>query len=147
MTKITISIATIIIGAHLLNTQLARGAETYGPYRAEIVRIIDGDTVIADVHTWPATTVTIGVRINGIDTPEHRGKPCEREAAQRATEYISTLIPPGTEVQLHNVTPGKYAGRIVADVHREHDDIAAHMLASGHAKAYTGGERLPWCGY
>ena len=40
-------------------------------YPATVVSVIDGDTVKVHVPGFPVAFDPIGVRINGIDTPEH----------------------------------------------------------------------------
>ena len=62
-------------------------AQLYGPYRAEIVRVVDGDTP----DLWPSLRARSMVRIKGLDTPELRGRACERRLAQRARDYLATL--------------------------------------------------------
>ena len=45
---------------------------------AEVVRVVDGDTIEVNAHYWPGHTWRGKVRLRGIDTPELRGK-CEIE--------------------------------------------------------------------
>ncbi len=61
------------------------------------------------------TTITMAVWVNGIDTPEIRGRSdAETELAKQARHFVMATV--GDHVQLTNVTLGKYAGRIIADV-------------------------------
>ncbi len=53
---------------------MAYGGESYGPYRADVVSVYDGDTFTADIHVFPGLTYRRAVRVAGIDTPEIRGK-------------------------------------------------------------------------
>lgn len=46
----------------------------YGPYQADLVRVIDGDTIEVDLHVYPGEVVRVSVRENGINTPEKRPK-------------------------------------------------------------------------
>lgn len=120
-------------------------ATTYGPYRAQIVRIIDGDTVEAVVELWPSLQARSTVRLRGIDTPELRGSTaCERALAQRARDYLATLaLGPA---QVDQVEIDKYGGRVVGAVEAKGVDLASAMKAAGVARAYDGGRREPWCG-
>jgi micrococcal nuclease len=45
---------------------------------AEVVRVIDGDTLEARVRIWPGMDVTTRVRLRGIDAPELHAR-CEGE--------------------------------------------------------------------
>jgi endonuclease YncB( thermonuclease family) len=41
-----------------------------GPVEAIVVKVIDGDTFVADAAVWPGQTVRVNIRIRGIDAPE-----------------------------------------------------------------------------
>jgi len=49
-----------------------------GPVSAKVVKVYDGDTFTVEAFPWPGITATASVRVNGVDTPEIRGK-CEAE--------------------------------------------------------------------
>jgi micrococcal nuclease len=127
-------------------TQPLQSAETWsGPVSATVIWVYDGDTVIVDARPWPQITMRVSVRVNGIDTPELRGK-CgvEKEQAKRAKERTTDLV--GAEVTLSDIFLGKYAGRVVANVHtQEGTDIAQALISEGLARAYDGGTRQGWC--
>ena len=95
--------------------QQAHGAEALpGPIPAEVVRVVDGDTFRVRARIWPGHTVEVLVRLDGIDTPELRGR-CEAEkaAAREARRVLGALVA-DREVSLTSVRLGKYAGRVVA---------------------------------
>ena len=86
-----------------------------GPIVAAVVRVYDGDTLTVNAYPWPGMTIRTAVRVNGIDTPEIRGLcDAEKELAKQARDYVRATV--GEHVQLTNITLGKYAGRIIADV-------------------------------
>ena len=110
--------------------------ELAGPYYAEVLEVIDGDTVRAKVQVWIGQSVETTVRIRDIDTPELRRKcPGEREAAAAARDHLALVLRGGT-VSLLRVGPDKYGGRIDAALRLPSgEDVAAAMIASGHARA------------
>ena len=118
-----------------------------GPVTAQIIRIIDGDTVEVDAHPWPGHAVRVSVRLRGIDTPERRSRCAEqRAAAQLARNELERLVSGVSTVELINVAGGKYYGRVLADMKAGARDIASAMLASGLARPYQGGKRhKPQC--
>jgi len=118
-----------------------------GPVSAQIVRIIDGDTLEVDAHPWPGHAVRVSVRLRGIDTPERRSRcPGQRAAAQLARNELERLVSGVSTVELINVAGGKYYGRVLADMKAGARDIASAMLASGLARPYQGGKRYkPQC--
>ncbi|CAN5255639.1 hypothetical protein BH10PSE9_BH10PSE9_22980 [soil metagenome] len=118
-----------------------------GPFTAEVLRAVDGDTLEVKVSVWLGLQVNTLVRIRGIDTPEKRGKcPREIELAQKATELLRIETTP--RVVLRNVEGDKYFGRVDADVTTSPDglDLSEAMLRSGLARPYAGEKRGDWCG-
>jgi endonuclease YncB( thermonuclease family) len=118
-----------------------------GPISATILRIIDGDTFVADAHVWPGETVRVSIRIRGIDAPEiHSRCMAERAAAERARDALGRLL--GTDsVWITHVGGGKYYGRVLADVTTANgDDVAPALLHLSVVRPYDGGRRRPFCG-
>ena len=115
-----------------------------GPINARVVSIYDGDTLTVDAEPWPRILIRTSVRIDGVDTPEIRGK-CEkeRELAIAAREFVRARI--GEKVQLTNVRLGKFAGRVIADIHVGEERLADLLVAEGLGRPYDGGSRESWC--
>jgi len=112
-----------------------------GPVSAQVVRIIDGDTLEVNAHPWPGHAVRVSVRLRGIDTPERRSQcPDQRAAAQLARIELERLVSGFSTVELINVAGGKYYGRVLADLKAGTRDIASAMLESGLARPYQGGK-------
>src|SRR5215470_8967250 len=64
--------------------------------RADVLRILDGDTFEAQVHVWPGIDITTKVRLRNIDAPELRARcPEERTKAEAAREALQTLLAEG----------------------------------------------------
>ncbi len=115
-----------------------------GPVMAEVVRVIDGDTIEFRAHVWLGLDVTANVRIRGIDAPEVRGRCArEKEMAAAASARLAALV--AGDVTLRNISDDKYAGRVLADVSAGGVDLAAAMIDSGLARPYDGGARGAWC--
>ncbi len=84
-----------------------------GPVAAQVVAVIDGDTLAVRARIWLGQDIAVHVRIDGIDAPELRGRcAAERAAAQAARMALSrrTL---GQPVQLTGIRWDKYGGRVV----------------------------------
>ena len=112
----------------------------------DVIRTIDGDTFEARVHVAPGQDVMTRVRLRGIDAPELKAA-CSEELrlAEAATGALRDLLRQG-EVAIFNIGPDKYQGRIVADVATKRTgNVAATLLAAGHARSYDGGHRSGWC--
>ena len=116
-----------------------------GPVSAVVERIVDGDTIEVKAAIWLGQSLTVRVRIDGVDAPELEAR-CseERRMALAARDYLAKRLL-GAEVKLSRVAYDKYGGRVRASVADSHGDIAAALLGEGLARAYLGGRREPWC--
>ncbi|PJB73043.1 MAG: nuclease [Alphaproteobacteria bacterium CG_4_9_14_3_um_filter_47_13] len=137
----------IFLGFFFLSAPVL-GAETLeGSYRATVLEVIDGDTFWARVRIWLGQETEILMRLDGIDTPELRGK-CARERALsvQAKKKLETLIDQKI-VTLSHIRYGKYAGRILATVQLpdQTPNISDLMLAGTVARSYHGRKRVSWC--
>ncbi len=87
---LTVAIFAVLIFASSLSPDDA--------VRAEVVRVVDGDTVIVHVND---TGTDERVRMLNLDTPEVSASTAqERCFAEEAKVYVSSRLPVGTEVQL-----------------------------------------------
>ncbi len=122
-------------------------AESYGPYTAEVVRVIDGDTIELRVHLWPGLEKDIKLRLDGVNTPEtHRAPECEKRLGRQAAEFARRFIGESKMVKVSGVRLGKYAGRALGKIEVPgKGDLGAALLAAGLAKEYHGGRRGRWC--
>ena len=101
---------------------------------AEVLNVIDGDTIRVQAHMWPGQQWSGLIRLRGIDTPELRGK-CQAETDQGilAGATMVSLVPP--RVYLVNVKPGKFGGRFVATVMAGTRDLAHVLMEEGGRQA------------
>ena len=122
-----------------------QAAEKYGPYNADVIRVIDGDSILVHVHIFPNTISVISVRVNGVDTPELRGKcTSEKNLAIKARKFTQNFV--GERVKLKRVFTGKFAGRIVADVETmDGERLNDALIQNGLGRPYNGGKRQSWC--
>jgi len=116
-----------------------------GPVTAIVDRVVDGDTIEVKARIWLGQSLTVRVRIDGVDAPELAAR-CseERRMALAARDYLVKRLL-GAEVRLSHVVYDKYGGRVRASVADSHGDIAEALLAEGLVRAYAGERREPWC--
>ncbi len=140
-----------LIAALLALPGVAMAADTLpGPIQAEVIRIIDGDTIEVRAKIWLDQYIETGVRLAGLDAPELRGK-CEREKAlaRKAKARVEQLVKPGSRVRLTKIREGKYAGRVVAVVSFQYlygqEALATVLIDEGLARRYKGRRRQGWC--
>ena len=107
-------------------------------YNISNVRVIDGDTIEADVDLgFDVTLKKQNIRLWGIDCPPIRTLDSKVKSLGYASmiELDASLI---GDITIESHGKGKY-GRILATVFSSGKDICARMLKNGHAVPYEGG--------
>ena len=134
----------------------AAGSDIYVDY----VRNYDGDTVTVNLidlqdidmdETYAVLWKKIGIRVNGVDTPEIRTR-CAQEKVlgKQAKALVKDVLKDAEYLSLRNVKRGKYF-RIVADIiinpgTPDEVNLKDILLESGLAVAYDGGKKTKnWC--
>lgn len=114
-------------------------------YVDEVIRVYDGDTFYCNIKQWPPILgENIGIRVNGIDTPEMRGSSPEIKAlALQAKQLVSDTLFGAERITLKHIKRGKYF-RVVADVECDGKGLAEILIEAGLAKPYDGGTKEPW---
>ena len=83
--------------------------------------------------------------MNGVDTPEIRGK-CQYEnnLALEARDFVRDKLSNAKEIKLTNLQRGKYF-RVVANVMVDGVSLERELLDNKLAYEYYGGKKLNWC--
>jgi micrococcal nuclease len=113
---------------------------------AELIRVIDGDTLEMRALIWLDQQVVTRVRLRGIDAPE-AGSRCPEESrrAAAAAAALQDLLA-SRRLHLTDIGRDKYGGRVLARVIAGASaDVGEAMLAAGHARPYAGGRRERRC--
>jgi endonuclease YncB( thermonuclease family) len=106
-----------------------------------VIKVYDGDTITiaAKMPYSESPLYRLSVRLNGIDTPEIKGKDVtedEKEAAKSARDFVSNLVL-NKYIRLENVNNEKY-GRILADVYIGDIFLNELLLKEHYAVKYDG---------
>lgn len=109
-----------------------------------VIKVYDADTItIASKLPYDASPMyRLSVRLNGIDTPEIKGKGVsdeEKEAAKVARDFVSNLVF-NKFIRLENVQTEKY-GRILADVYIGDIHLNNLLIKERYAIKYDGGTK------
>ena len=126
----------VVVAAALLATRGGAAGRAFGPGEGEVVRVVDGDTIVVRMSAGEER-----VRLIGVDTPEsvdpRRPVECFGKEASART---AALLPPGTLVRLErDVEPRDRYGRLLAYVYRHADGlfVNAELLRQGYAQLLT----------
>lgn len=108
-------------------------------YKCTIKRVVDGDTIIADIDLgFSCSLNNVSIRVLNIDAPETRTKdPIEKEAGLRTKARVEELLPVGSEAIVNTVIEKEKFGRILGDFLIDGKESLGHILvAEGLAKPY-----------
>jgi len=113
----------------------------------EVTSIYDGDTFRVNINSYPKVIgYRMAIRVNGIDTPEMKGK-CKKEKtlARKAKQITVSTLRSAKVIELRNIQRGKYF-RIVADVYADNKSLADELIKNNLAVRYNGGTKVKdWC--
>ena len=125
----------------------AEAAPEYGTaIVSKVISVYDGDTFRVDIDSLPPIVgKNIPIRLNGVDTPEIRGK-CqyEKDLALKARDFVRNKLANAKEIKLSKLQRGKYF-RVVADVMIDGISLEQELLDNELAYKYTGGKKSSWC--
>jgi len=125
----------------------AQAAPQYGTVTvSKVISVYDGDTFRVDIASLPPIVgKNIPIRVNGVDTPEIRGK-CqyEKDLALEARDFVRVKLANAKEIKLTNLQRGKYF-RVVANVVVDGVSLEKELLDNELAYEYSGGKKLSWC--
>ncbi len=131
----------------ILSTENIQAAPQYGTVTvSKVTSVYDGDTFRVDIDSLPPIVgKNIPIRVNGVDTPEIRGK-CqyEKNLALKARDFVRDKLSTAKEIKLTNLQRGKYF-RVVANVVVDGVSLEQELLDNKLAYEYDGGKKLSWC--
>ena len=107
-------------------------------YKAEVVRVVDGDTFEARINVGFRIKVEWSVRILGMNASERKGT--TKEAGEVAKDALTRLLAAGP-IRLRTEKPDSF-GRALADVWflnglGEWESVAEFMIRHGYAVPKT----------
>lgn len=125
---------------------------SYGPYHADHIRTLDGDTVELSLHIFPGMYYVTKIRERTIDTPETGWRAissCERKLGKAASEYTDALVTNAEVITVDEVGFGSFVGRMVGKIYIDGVPLGTLLQERGFAVPYlsTKSQRaaVTWC--
>jgi micrococcal nuclease len=105
-------------------------------YKAKCIRVIDGDTIIAEVDLGFNIYTKVSVRLEGIDAPEVRTRDLEEKKRGLASkEYLEDIFSLDKSFILDSKKIDKY-GRCLGTIYLGDTNINEEMIEEGFAVVY-----------
>ena len=110
-------------------------------YSAKVLRVVDGDTLDAQVDLGFDTFKKIRIRLVGINTPESRTRDLvEKEKGLAAKARVKELLKEHkNKFILHSQGVGKF-GRCLGEIFLGDSKLNDILIEEGHAVPYYGGK-------
>jgi len=109
-------------------------------YKIKVTRVIDGDTVDADIDLGFDTKLSKRIRLHGIDTPETRTRNKEEKVRglKAKARLIEIIEESDYELYLQSMDKGKYGRCVGVLFEKDFDDESINdtLLNEGHAVPY-----------
>ena len=124
-------------------------ADTKDPYVyriKSITKVVDGDTVDADIDLGFDISLTKRIRLAGIDTPESRTRnQYEKKLGLQSKAWLKERLNFAKDIIIKTELPDsteKY-GRIIGHLYVNGEEVSLNnqMIAEGHAWNYDGGTK------
>jgi len=109
-------------------------------YKCEIDRVVDGDTVDANIDLGFDISIHKRIRLTGIDTPESRTRDLEEKKRGLAAKNRLIELLGNGEFILESREVGKF-GRVLGTIHVGKSNINDQLVEEGHAVEYWGGKK------
>jgi len=118
-------------------------------YDVQIVRVIDGDTVVIAAPFLPLPLKPeLAVRIFGVDTPEKGSRSqcdSEKKRSEAASSFTKNLIQSSQHRQVIFYKWDKFGGRVLGDLVLNGQSLRAELIRNGLAREYYGDAKQSWC--
>ena len=119
-------------------------------YKIKLDRVIDGDTIDAQIDLGFDISVKKRIRFKGINTPESRTRDLEEKAkGLAAKDRLKAILEGAKTIQLTSHGVGKF-GRCLGELHVDvvdgkekltMENVNELLIKEGHAVKYDGGKR------
>tara|TARA_R110002110_G_scaffold9379_2_gene46219 strand:+ start:244 stop:612 length:369 start_codon:yes stop_codon:yes gene_type:complete len=119
-------------------------------YKISVLKVVDGDTIDAEIDLGFDIKVKKRVRFLGINAPESRTRDLEEKArGLAAKDRVKALLEGCKNIQLHSHGIGKFGrclGEIFLDTVDGQEKLTVEslnelLIKEGHAVEYHGGKR------
>ena len=109
-------------------------------YKEKLDRVVDGDTIDANIDLGFDITIHKRIRLAGIDTPESRTRDLEEKARGLASKDKLVELLGNGDFVLESKEVGKY-GRVLGTLHKDDLNINNTLVEEGFAVEYWGGTK------
>ena len=113
-------------------------------YGAKLVRVIDGDTFVAELDLGFRTHKVETVRLSGINTPESRTRDLEEKRhGLAAKKALGDLLTTADRLVVNVKDIGKF-GRALGIIYADNLNVNFELIDKGYAYPYGGEKKMTY---
>lgn len=116
-------------------------------YKAQCVRVVDGDTIEVIIDLGFNVSYKETVRLNKIDSPESRtSNKLEKQAGLKVKQFLIDTIE-GKIIYMETIKTDEKYGRYLAEVYLTATDTKSlnqTMIEKGYVRTYNGEAKTTW---
>jgi len=114
-------------------------------YKAELIKVVDGDTVDLNISLGCGVFKKERVRLEGLNAPEIHTKDLrEKAVGLDAMAFTERFLGDGFgKCYVKSSERGKY-GRLLIELFVDGKSLNKSLIKEGHARIYNGGKRKAW---
>jgi len=114
-------------------------------YKITVDRVVDGDTIDANIDLGFNVSVKKRIRFMGINAPESRTRDAEEKVkGLAAKERVKSLLETADSIAVKSHGVGKFGrclGELILTQEGEEVNLNKLLISEGHAIEYFGGKR------
>lgn len=114
-------------------------------YKIKVTRVVDGDTIDAEIDLGFDLKLNKRIRLHGINTPETRTRDAEeKKRGLAAKAFLQHVVDEQNSILfLKSLDQGKFGRCIGVLFEQDFDDQSINdlLIQEGHAVEYSGGKR------
>ncbi len=118
----------------------------YGPYSAEVIKVVNAETVKVKVDIWPGQSQVIDLHLEGITTTEKSGTPdCEIALSRQATAFTEAWLSRSDTIEVSEIKNAALSGNVMGRISVKSAYLGDALTAAYLGTEYYGGPNSTWC--
>ncbi len=118
----------------------------YGPYSAEVINVVNAETVKVKVDIWPGQSQVINLHLDGVTTPGKSGSPdCEIALSRQAAAFTKAWLSRSDTIEVSEIKNATLAGNVMGRIRMKSAYLGDALIAAELGAAYYGGPNSIWC--
>ncbi len=118
----------------------------YGPYSAEVIEVVNAETVKIKVEIWPGQSQVTDLHLDGVTTPGKNGSPeCEIALSRQAATFTKDWLAHSDTIEVSEIKNAALSGNVVGRISVKSAYLGDALIAADLGAVNYGGPNAAWC--